>query len=168
MLIFLVWNLDTKTSIRLPQVLPYPARFIIAMDTLPYVITASWSNLESYVWKEEENGEYKCIATLRGHTQAISCIASRGNLLVTGSGDGTCRVWDMTSFTCKQVLNECGGFVTCVAFGSDDRVVVGTRNNRIVSYNALTGEILHQMNDVHRGEVLKLSVMRDNSIFSCG
>jgi WD40 repeat protein len=150
----------------LPQVLPYPARFIVAMDTLPYIVTASWSNLESYVWKEED-GTYKCVATLAGHTQAISCIAARGNEVVTGSGDGTCRVWDMETFACKRVLLGCGGFVTCVVF-SEDRVVCGTRNNRIAAWNASNGEILYQMDDVHRGEVLKLSVLRDNSIFSCG
>ena len=67
------------------------------------------------------------LRTLAGHTDAVMCLASRGSALLSGSWDGTVRVWDARSLTCLSVLRNCGGPIvslaplrtSCVAVGVD-------------------------------------------------
>ncbi len=67
------------------------------------------------------------LRTLAGHTDAVMCLASRGPTLLSGSWDGTVRVWDARSLTCLSVLSSCGGPIvsiaplrtSCVAVGVD-------------------------------------------------
>ena len=56
------------------------------------------------VWNVQ-TGE--CTSTLHGHTEEVTCVAFDGNTIVSGSDDGTVRVW-RAPFTegaeCARVL----------------------------------------------------------------
>ena len=52
-----------------------------------------------------------CKHTLKGHTGCVKCcaITPDGRTLVSGSWDGTLRVWDMSSGRCRHMLEHgCG------------------------------------------------------------
>lgn len=46
------------------------------------------------VWEREESAQHACLAgALRGHRQAVLCLATCGDTLCSGSADKTIRVW---------------------------------------------------------------------------
>lgn len=52
------------------------------------------SNNIIYIWeKNVEADGYKCDSRLRGHTDKINSVISIGNMIISGSNDGTIRVW---------------------------------------------------------------------------
>jgi len=56
----------------------------------------------------------KCVYTLKGHEDYLHCIKvnSPKQQVITGSEDGTCRVWDMRSSECVTVLSPWSGTAT--------------------------------------------------------
>lgn len=70
--------------------------------------------------------------TLDGDTQAVNALAySRdGSYLVSGSADGTARLWDPRTGTTLTQINEPGSQVTAVAYDSAARLLIaGGRNS---------------------------------------
>lgn len=53
------------------------------------------------MWNAESG---KCIHVLQGHTSTVRCLAMHGNNVVSGSRDGTLRVWDVVKGTSLHVL----------------------------------------------------------------
>ena len=43
---------------------------------------------------------------MEGHTDSITCMVLEGNLLFTGSDDGTIRSWNMVGFDPSGVVGE--------------------------------------------------------------
>ena len=64
---------------------------------------------------ERREGEYQNV--LIGHEQSVSslCVSREGNVLVSGSLDGTARVWDLYSGQVIKTYNRLKGPVTHVA-----------------------------------------------------
>ncbi len=73
--------------------------------------------------------------SLPGHRQAVTCVvvgcmdSSGRRCLISGSGDGTLRVWDVTTYECVHELKGHVGEVSCVSdvfVGADGRHVVAS------------------------------------------
>ena len=67
--------------------------------------------------------------SLQGHTDDVTSVASSpdGSLAVSGSFDGTVRVWQPSSGVCLR--QKKGGYGSVVAFGADGRLVVSGRTD---------------------------------------
>ena len=63
----------------------------------------------------------------QGHTHVIYSLAfsSDGRSIVSGSGDRTTRIWDMTDRLSKTIATtgSAGGVITCMTINSDGRLV---------------------------------------------
>ncbi|ETV99556.1 hypothetical protein H310_08216 [Aphanomyces invadans] len=82
------------------------------------VATSSYDKTAKLLrWKGGQDDK----VVLRGHEGVVYCVALNtpySSHAVTGSFDKTCRVWDTTTGTCKQVLAGHEGEVVAVGFNS--------------------------------------------------
>ncbi|CAJ1933405.1 unnamed protein product [Sphenostylis stenocarpa] len=73
-------------------------------------------------WERDEKGGFSHGGVLRGHKQAVLCLAAAGNLLFSGSADKNVCVWkrDENGFhACHSVLTGHMGPVKCIAVEED-------------------------------------------------
>lgn len=82
----------------------------------------------------------RCSSTLSGHSSPILCssFSPTGNLLITGSGDKTARIWDIETETPLHVLSGHSGWVLCCEWESSERrVATGDERGEIRIWNSL-------------------------------
>jgi WD40 repeat protein len=104
-----------------------------------------------------------------GHTGAVRAISVQGEFLVTGSEDGTARLWSRSG-TDEGVLTGHPGAVSAVATwpGDSSRVVTGGEDGAITVWDRSTGSRIGPPMD-HGAPVLALAVSADGKrIFSSG
>src|SRR4051794_28679734 len=65
------------------------------------------------------------VATLKGHKEAVRALAYSpdGKTLVSGSFDGTLKLWDVATRTERLTLNGHKADVLCVAYAPDGKII---------------------------------------------
>ncbi|CAI5494954.1 unnamed protein product [Closterium sp. Naga37s-1] len=81
-----------------------PETNAIDVDEQRNVIYSATGNGCAYAWDVET---HKQVAEFRGHSDYLHCVVARPqhNQIVTGSEDGTCRVWDCRTAAAVLCLN---------------------------------------------------------------
>ena len=95
---------------------------------------------EWYYWQRQSHQELK---TLAGHTDMVVCAAFSpdGQQIVTGSFDGTAKVWDVASGSELLTLKGHGAEVMAVAFSPDGRrIVTGCVDRTAKVWDAASGQ----------------------------
>ena len=89
-----------------------------------YVATAGYNKSEAEVWNATT---FDRVSTLSGSETQINSVgfSADGDLVVTGAGDGTIRVWEPATGVERQRL-DAGAAVTLVAFAPDGRSLLST------------------------------------------
>ncbi|ORZ38681.1 WD40-repeat-containing domain protein [Catenaria anguillulae PL171] len=85
----------------------------------------------------------RCGATMPGHTEAVlsAHFAPRGDVVATGSGDHTVRLWDTATGTSKAVLKAHAGWVLCVAWSPDGEwIASGGMDGKVCIWNAASAK----------------------------
>ena len=95
------------------------------------------------------------LRTFKGHTGAVStvCFSPDGRRLVTGSEDGTAKIWDvatgkavLTSAGKEIELKHNGEFVTASCFSPDGRfLLTGSNENTAKLWDAATGQEIRSL-----------------------
>lgn len=81
----------------------------------------------------------RCSTTLNGHASPILCstFSPSGTLLVTGAGDKTARIWDLTSELPLHTLTGHAGWVLCAEWeGRERRLATGDMNGEVRIWDA--------------------------------
>ncbi|KAI2540630.1 RACK1 isoform 1, partial [Pan troglodytes] len=111
---------------------------------------------------------------LRGHSHFVSdvVISSDGQFALSGSWDGTLRLWDLTTGTTTRRFVGHTKDVLSVAFSSDNRQIVsGSRDKTIKLWNTL-GVCKYTVQDESHSEWVSCVRFSPNSsnpiIVSCG
>lgn len=111
------------------------------------------------------------IDALEGHTDAVSSIAFfHGNRnLVSGSNDGTVRLWDLDSRSSIETLTEHTDAVNCIALNRDESIVAsGSDDNSIILRDTVSGNSKIIQTD-HTDGVHILKFSNDGkTLVSCG
>jgi len=76
---------------------------------------------------------------------------------VSGSGDGTLKVWDLRSGALIRTLTGHEDRVTAVVTTRDDKVLSASADHTIKMWNLRTGKVIHSL-EGHTGEVHTLAV----------
>lgn len=85
----------------------------------------------------------RCSSTLSGHFSPILCtsFSPTGNLLATGSGDNTARLWDLNTETPSHTLTGHRGWVLCVEWEARERILAtGGHDGEVRLWNPKTGK----------------------------
>ena len=77
----------------------------------------------------------------QGHTRVVYSVvfSPDGTLVVSGSYDGTTRIWDMIDGSSKILATAAGARVTSVAISSDGRLVAAGSGDRVRNLSSLIG-----------------------------
>ena len=117
-----------------------------------YIISCS-KDTTVCVW-DRHTGEF--LRKLSGHRGPVNAVQLRGNLVVSASGDGVAKLWNLTSGLCiKEFLSKDRG-MACVEFSPDSRTILAGGNDQVIyQFDTNTGELVRELNG-HRGLVRSL------------
>ena len=96
-----------------------------------------------HVWEFGKGKDKRMLSLKRplyGHTEAVTCLATSAsyNLIVSGSRDRTCIIWDLSGL---EFVRQLRGHAAPVAAVSINDVTVGdtSASQRLLSRSALQG-----------------------------
>nr|DAD44375.1 TPA_asm: hypothetical protein HUJ06_002605 [Nelumbo nucifera] len=110
---------------------PIPENNAIAINSQEGTIFSATGDSCAYCWDVEKS---KIKMVFKGHTDYLHCVVARNssNQIITGSEDGTARIWDCKSGKCIQVihpekdtkLKETFSWVSCIALDASESWLV--------------------------------------------
>jgi len=130
---------------------------VVMSGTTPQRVFSTSADTSARVWQARDDGKYKSVATLQGHTGAVvgCALHPSESYLITASADKTWVFWDVETGTNRQSVQDPDmeqGY-TCTAFhpdgllfgaGASDAMVrifdVKTQKN-VALFKAHTGEV---------------------------
>ncbi|KAK4170971.1 hypothetical protein QBC36DRAFT_250422 [Triangularia setosa] len=125
------------------------------ISTIP-VVEAEWS---------------ACTQTLEGHGEWVCSVtfSPDGQLVASGSGDKTIKIWDAASGTCTHTLEGHGSPVSSVAFSSDGQLVAsGSGDNTIKIWDVASGTCTHTLEEGHDDWVSSVAFSPDGQRVASG
>lgn len=111
-----------------------------------------------------------CVRTLIGHTGLVisAALAVDGRQAVSGSTDGTLRLWDTTTGECLRTMEVRGTKVLAVALSDDGRQAVsGFGSGDLVLWDLATGKQLRTFRG-HRKPVRSVKLSDDGRLLVSG
>uniref|UniRef100_A0ABI7XVL3 WD repeat domain 86 n=1 Tax=Felis catus TaxID=9685 RepID=A0ABI7XVL3_FELCA len=122
----------------------------------------AWSVDKGQV-SQEFRGHRNCVLTLAYSAPwdlpGAPCAEEAGGLLVTGSTDGTARVWQVAGGGCWQTLRGHTGAVLCLVLDTPSHTAfTGSTDATIRAWDILSGEQLRVFRE-HQGPVICLELV---------
>lgn len=103
---------------------------------------------------DQETGEF--LRKLSGHRGPVNAVQMRGNLVVSASGDGVAKLWNLTSGLCIKEFPSKDRGMACVEFSPDSRTILAGGNDQVIyQFDANTGDLVRELKG-HRGLVRSL------------
>ena len=106
------------------------------------------------------------VRTLSGHGGGVNALALTGDgRVVSGSSDGTVKVWDLNSGQEERTLSGHGGGVKALALTGDGRVVSGSSDGTVKVWDLNSGQEERTLSG-HGGGVRALALTGDGRVVS--
>lgn len=122
-----------------------------------YIVTCS-KDTTVCLW-DQSTGEL--LRKLLGHRGPVNAVQMRGDLLVSASGDGVAKLWNLTSGLCIKEFPSKDRGMACVEFSPDARTILAGGNDQVIyQFDTSSGELEREF-DGHNGLVRSLHL--DNS-----
>ncbi len=88
----------------------------------------------------------KELATLSGHTKAVNAVAfsPKSKMLVSGSSDGTVKVWDLSTGQATKTLKVPEGDVVSVAVSPEGELIAGAAGTKATIWKIADGSIAQE------------------------
>jgi len=103
---------------------------------------------------DRQSGSF--LRKLIGHRGPVNAVQLRGDLVVSASGDGIAKLWNIRSGLCiKEFLSRDRG-MACVEFSPDSRTILAGGNDQVIyQFDTSTGELVRELKG-HEGLVRSL------------
>ncbi|KAL4810318.1 WD40-repeat-containing domain protein [Aspergillus unguis] len=96
------------------------------------------------------------VKRLLGHRGPVNAVQLRGDLIVSASGDGVAKLWNVASGLCVKEFSSKDRGLACVEFSHDARTVLtGGNDQSIYQFDANTGQLVREI-EGHTGLVRSL------------
>lgn len=106
-----------------------------------------WKQVYADRQKVEKNwrkSKYR-LTKLNGHSAKINCLQIVCDHLVTGSEDGSVRIWDLQSEECVKVMNNSDIPILCLFAVDRSVIVTGGKAGCLIVWNGLAGQIMRTL-----------------------
>jgi F-box and WD-40 domain protein CDC4 len=173
-----VFSGHTSTVRCLQILMPIDTGKPLMMSAKPLIVTGSRDS-SIRIWRLPEIGYERHIQTdpladdancsyfvraLIGHTGHIRAISAHGNILISGSYDGTVRVWRISTGECLHVLRGHTSKVYSVVLDHKrNRCISGSLDNLVKIWDLNTGICLHNL-EGHNSLVAHLSLLDERLV----
>ncbi|XP_064642967.1 protein qui-1-like [Lineus longissimus] len=121
-----------------------------------------------YFWKLNQDQDLKVdsqdVRTEDEHTDVVTCIAvsNDGKTAISGSKDGTVKVWNLEVSDLVDTLDAHNGPITCVAMASDDAFIVsGSEDKMVKVWSNSLGIVVTNFKE-HLHEISNVCILKDN------
>ncbi|KAK2991098.1 hypothetical protein RJ640_021562 [Escallonia rubra] len=151
---------------------PIPENNAIAVDNQGGSIYVAAGDSCAYCW-DVEKGEIKMV--FKGHTDYLHCIVARNssNQIITGSEDGTARIWDCRSGKCIRILEpekdkklkKFFPFVSCIALDASESWLACGSGRSLSMWNLPACE---RVMEISTGASVQDVVFDDNQVLAVG
>eukprot|EP00762_Andalucia_godoyi_P002736 ANDGO_04447.mRNA.1 Notchless protein homolog len=149
-----LWDLDTQTPFK---TLEGHTDWVLALQWSPdgLLLASASRDGQVRVWNGA-TGELFC-GVLRGHKQWVGTLAweplhlgqreGRSRRLVSGSKDGSLRIWDCVTSSCEKILSGHTLAVTCVKWAGAEKgtIVSASQDRTIKMWDPATGAALRTL-----------------------
>ncbi|KAJ5174529.1 uncharacterized protein N7482_000406 [Penicillium canariense] len=93
---------------------------------------------------------------LTGHRGPVNAVQLRGDLVVSASGDGVAKLWNVIDGHCVKEFPSKDRGLACIEFSDDGRTILTGGNDRtIYQFDANTGELVNELRG-HTGLIRSL------------
>ena len=96
--------------------------------------------VHTYVHAYVPTPHLPCACVYRGHMDHVLCVQFKDNMLVSGSGDCTIIVWDLSTYEMKRTLRGHKAAVTTLQFDSS-RIISGSLDRLIKIWDLGTWQV---------------------------
>ena len=155
-------DLTLQASLLVPDLMD-----ALAFSPDGHLLAAAGRDFVVYVWDMNQLGEP---TLLRGHTKYVTQVAFAANaVLVSGSGDGTIKVWDLTTNTPLASFNSNVSNVDALALSPDHTLLTFANGftRDVPVMNLRTGMIVGVLNGFGSGYA-SLAFSQDGSLLAGG
>ncbi|KAH1057039.1 hypothetical protein J1N35_035104 [Gossypium stocksii] len=151
---------------------PIPENNAISVDPQGGSIFSAAGDSCAYCW-DVEKGEIKMV--FKGHTDYLHCILSRASAsqIITGSEDGTARIWDCKSGKCIKVIDPLKdkklkgpiSCVSCIALDASESWLACGSGPSLSVWNLTASECI---SSISNGASIQDVVFDNNQILAVG
>lgn len=156
---------------------PMPETNAIATNSKEGYIFSATGSGRAYCW---DIATEKIVTTFEGHSEYLHCICARPlhKQVITGSEDGTVRIWDCRSASTVAILDACkasrvskapkevSSWVSCVALDSSEKwLVCGTGGNCLTLWSLLSLDAVTRISTSSAPQAVTIA---NNQIMSVG
>jgi len=133
------------------------------------------SDTYAKLWDIRVNETNGCVATFNGHLKAVTSVRKIHGVdaFVTGSEDGSCRMFDMRAMKCVQLYGtpseeDDDTTVTVVNMSKSGRLLfAGDNQGGVTVYDMLTAEVVESLN-YHNAEMSVIEMSHDGLCLATG
>ncbi|GLT27084.1 hypothetical protein SLA2020_021120 [Shorea laevis] len=165
------WNVANNSGGE-PICLNHSMGQVYSMEADEDLLYAGTQEGSILVWRGScEATPFKLVASLKGHSKGVLCLAIGRGILYSGAMDHTARVWDPKNFQCLNVLKGHSGYVTSLLCW-DVVLLTSSLDKTVNAWAYEDGELKVVHSHQEEDGVIKLSGLQqdagtDPTLFCC-
>lgn len=133
----------------------------LSMDSNHIVSCSKDSTL--CVW-DRTSSDYRLKHRFRGHVGPVNAVQLHGDLIVSGGGDATVRIWSISQRTLVMELKGHSRGLACIQVSPcGNKIISGGNDNMVRIWDIHTGQCLHLL-EGHKSLVRSVFVFNDKII----